>query len=67
MIPASSGGRGGGATRAPYVKKGMKPFRPNARQTLKTYYEVPVDIIEDHAHLMGWAEQAAGHASRAVG
>ena len=54
-------------TRQAYVKRGMKPFRPNARQRLRTYYEVPVDIIEDHEQLMGWAEQAAGHAGRAVG
>jgi len=25
----------------------MKPFRPNAKQTLKSYYRVPIDIIED--------------------
>ena len=25
----------------------MKPFRPNAKQTLKSYYQVPVEIIED--------------------
>jgi len=24
----------------------MKPFTPNTRQTLKNYYEVPVDIVE---------------------
>jgi len=50
-----------------YVKKGMKPFRPNATQTLKTYYEVPVDIIEDHEELTGWARQAASRANRADG
>src|SRR5437867_8432230 len=36
-------------TKLMYVKKGMKPFRPNAKQTLKTYYEVPVDLIEDRS------------------
>ena len=54
-------------TRPAYVKKGMKPFRPNAKQTLKTYYEVPVDIIEDHEQLTGWAEQSAGQTGQAVG
>lgn len=53
-------------TRPAYIAKGMKPFRPNAKQTLKTYYEVPVDIVEDQEQLMGWAEQATGHASRKV-
>lgn len=42
-------------TRGAYLKKGMKPFRPNAKQTLKTYYEVPVDIIEDAEQLTTWA------------
>jgi len=45
-------------TRPAYVKKGMKPFRPNAKQTLKTYYEVPVDIIEDSEQLVEWSEKA---------
>src|SRR3954468_21769900 len=26
-----------------YLAKGMGPFRPNERQTLKSYYEVPSD------------------------
>jgi DNA transformation protein len=38
-----------------YRKKKRKPFRPNARQTLKSYYEVPVDILEDQDRLAGWA------------
>ena len=45
-------------TRPAYVKKGMKPFRPNAKQMLKTYYEVPVDLIEDAEQLTTWAELA---------
>jgi DNA transformation protein and related proteins len=45
-------------TRAAYVQCGMQPFRPNARQTLTSYYEVPVDILEDHAQLTRWAQQA---------
>jgi DNA transformation protein len=36
----------------------MKPFRPNAKQTLKSYYQVPVDIIEDADELREWAEKA---------
>jgi TfoX/Sxy family transcriptional regulator of competence genes len=27
-------------------------------QTLKSYYEVPVDVLEDHAQLTVWARQA---------
>lgn len=42
-----------------YLARGMKSFRPNAKQMLKTYYEVPVDIIEDEEQLIDWAERAA--------
>jgi DNA transformation protein len=42
----------------PYLKLGMKPFRPNRKQTLKSYYEVPVDIIEDRDRLAIWAKEA---------
>ncbi len=36
----------------------MKPFRPNAKQTLKSYYQVPADIIEDADELREWAMKA---------
>ena len=45
-------------TRHAYLKRGMKPFRPSAKQTLKTYYEVPLDIIEDRDQLSIWASKA---------
>jgi DNA transformation protein len=41
-----------------YVQHGMKPFRPSARQSLKSYYEVPVDVIEDDGKLVSWAREA---------
>jgi DNA transformation protein and related proteins len=41
-----------------YRKRKMKPFRPNAKQSLKTYYQVPVEIIEDGDRLCEWAEAA---------
>lgn len=41
-----------------YNAHGMKPFRPNAKQTLKSFYEVPVDVIEDAEQLNEWAEQS---------
>ncbi|ALA60502.1 TfoX/Sxy family protein [Nitrospira moscoviensis] len=34
-----------------YQSQGMKPFKPNATQTLKSFYEVPVDVIEDSVRL----------------
>ena len=41
-----------------YRKRKMKPFRPRAKQTLKSYYQVPVEIIEDNACLCEWAVSA---------
>lgn len=46
-------------TWAPYLEKRMAPFRPNAKQTLNRYYEVPADIIEDPERLVEWARTAA--------
>ena len=46
-------------TRRRYVSAGMGPFRPSAKQTLKNYYEVPAEVIEDADKLLAWAEQAA--------
>ncbi|MFQ5673249.1 MAG: TfoX/Sxy family protein [Nitrospinales bacterium] len=47
-------------TRAEYLKCGMKPFCPSPRQTLKNYYEVPIDVIEDDEQLARWAQTAMG-------
>ena len=47
------------ANRTAYRERGMKPFRPNRTQTLKTYYEVPVDVMEDAAQLVAWAARAS--------
>jgi DNA transformation protein and related proteins len=46
-----------------YRAMGTKPFRVTKTMTLKTYYEVPADILEDAAQLTEWAE-AAGTAQR---
>jgi DNA transformation protein len=46
------------ATVGEYRKRRMKAFRPNARQTLKSYYQVPVEIVEDADQLADWAERA---------
>ena len=46
-------------TRPKYETFGMKPFKPSAKQTLKNYYEVPVDIVEDGDELIKWAKEAA--------
>lgn len=45
-------------TRKEYVRLGMKPFSPRPRQTLKSYYEVPADILENRERLLEWAKLA---------
>jgi DNA transformation protein len=50
-------------TIALYKNHGMKPFRPNPKQTLKTYYEVPVEIVENAERLAQWANPAARHSA----
>jgi DNA transformation protein and related proteins len=47
------------ATAPRYKEQGMKPFRPNAKQTLKSFYEVPIDVIEDAEVLTRWVKEAA--------
>jgi DNA transformation protein len=48
-----------------YVSSGMTPFRPNERQTLTSYYEVPSDVLDDREALLSWAQEAirAGQSS----
>jgi DNA transformation protein len=41
-----------------YLAVGMGPFRPNDRQTLKSYFEVPPEIFEDREALLAWAREA---------
>ena len=43
-----------------YLERGMEPFQPSATQTLKNYYEVPPDVIENARELERWANNALG-------
>ena len=36
----------------------MGPFRPNERQTIKSYYEVPPEVLADPEALISWAGEA---------
>ena len=45
-------------SRARYEENGMKAFAPTPDQVLKTYYEVPVAILEDDGLLCEWARRA---------
>lgn len=45
-------------TRRRFVAREMQPFRPSARQTITSYYEVPLDVLEDIHELKQWALEA---------
>lgn len=45
-------------SRESYRALGMEPFRPNEKQTLRTYYEVPANVLEDDEELVRWAIRA---------
>lgn len=45
-------------SRLKYESWESEAFQPNAQQTLKTYYEVPIEIIERSIDLVSWAEEA---------
>jgi DNA transformation protein len=47
------------STVAAYCKHKMKPFRPNAKQTLKSYYQVPLEVLENADELREWAKTAS--------
>ena len=48
-------------TLADFTSRGSQPFRPTDKQTLKSYYEVPADILDNAAELQSWSRRAAGH------
>lgn len=53
-------------TREKYIKHKMKPFSPYGQAVMRSYYEVPVSIIEDTDELDHWAREAyeVAHASK---
>ena len=46
------------STRGAFEKRGMEPFRPSAKQTIRSYYEVPSDVLEQPDELARWAMRA---------
>lgn len=46
------------SSKGDYLTRGMGPFRPNERQTIKSYYEVPPDVLGDDEALLSWAGEA---------
>lgn len=45
-------------TRADYTEAGMSIFRPNKKQSLKNYYQVPPTVLKDKKKLVTWARKA---------
>ena len=69
-VPGPAVPEGGRPVPSPtYLARGMGPFRPNERQTLKSYYEVPPDVLADPEALLSWAREAirAGQVSQRPG
>ncbi|MEA2499567.1 MAG: transformation protein [Actinomycetota bacterium] len=52
------------ATRPRYEAKGMKQFTPQEGQTLRTFYQVPAEVLESRLTLHDWAEDAARAAAQ---
>lgn len=46
---------------------GMRPFQPNPKQTLKHYYAVPVEVLENASLFYTWVQQAAQQDDFSVG
>lgn len=46
-------------TRAHFERHGMRPFEPMAGICLRSYYEVPQDVVGDVERLREWMETAA--------
>jgi DNA transformation protein len=49
------------ATVSNYLDRDMKPFQPNPKQTLKNYYEVPAEILEDEEQFAEWGRRAVNN------
>ena len=45
-------------TRLRYEQAGAKPFQYAPGKFLRTYYDVPVDVLEDDTMLCEWAREA---------
>lgn len=51
-------------TRPSYEDRGMKPFQYAPGKFIHTYYEVPVDVLEDDRELCDWARAAVAAQGR---
>jgi DNA transformation protein len=51
------------SSRPGYEARGAEPFRPNERQTLKSYWELPAEVLEDREAAVEWARDAVSCAA----
>ena len=51
-------------SRAEFEELGSGPFRPNERQTLRSFYELPDEAADDDAELVAWAHRAIAAARK---
>ena len=54
-------------TRGAYEERGMAPFQYAPGKFIHTYYEVPVDVLEDDTMLTEWARAAVAAQKRRQG
>ena len=47
-----------GSTVARYEAAGAAAFHPPKGPTVRSYYEVPADVLDDRDELVAWAEEA---------
>ncbi len=45
-------------TRPKYEAWGMEPFKPRGKKTIRAYYQVPADCLDNPAELVELAEEA---------
>jgi DNA transformation protein and related proteins len=55
------------SSRPDYERRGSGPFPPNERQTLKSYWEVPGDVLDDREAAVEWARDAVSCAAARAG
>jgi DNA transformation protein len=46
------------SNRGDYQKAGMGPFRPRKKSPAISYYQVPIDVLEDRETLAQWAHRS---------
>lgn len=51
-------------TRPAYERAGMEPFEPPNKSPVRSYYEVPPDVVASRGPLREWAEAARDAAAR---